>query len=79
MKRQEHVLRTLMAEIDRVVAQHQSERDKAWLLAMIRSECWLRLLEFDQAVRTQAELESTSPLRYLEWVRRQQQKKKQNG
>lgn len=68
MKRRERTLQTLMREIDRVVAQHQNEYDRAWLLSAIIAECSLRLREFDAAVRTIAELETTSPERYIRWV-----------
>lgn len=71
MKRQERTLQAIMKEIDRIVSQHETEYDRAWLLAAIRSECSIRLASFDSVVRYKAELDATSPLRYIEKVRQE--------
>lgn len=70
MRRQERVLQSIMQHIDSIVSQHETEYDKAWLLAAIRTECDIRLAGFDGVVRYKAELDVSSPLRYLERIRK---------
>lgn len=64
--RQERSLDTVMQFIDSILQQHESEYDRAWLLAMIKYECADRLVRFEAQTRTVAELDATDPLRYVD-------------
>lgn len=65
-----------MKQVDQVVALHEKEYDRAWLLAAIIAECSLRLRELDTAVRMLAELDATGPDRLIARIQRQQKRTK---
>lgn len=60
----EHLTRELDAALEGM-----SEVEAAHLLAELRVECWQRMLKLDEKVRQRAELEATSPLKFLHRIR----------
>lgn len=55
------VLDHLRDELDHQL-EGMKDEEKAWLLAQLRAECWMRLAQLDPALRQAAEMEATSPL-----------------
>lgn len=68
MKRRPYlVLERMRRELDSALV-GMSTQEQAWLLAMIKYECAMRLTEFDAQTRLVAELDATDPLRYIEEI-----------
>lgn len=62
------VLEHLLQELDNAL-EGMNQQEQAWLLTELRAECWQRMLLLDPTERQRAELEATSPLKFLHRIR----------
>jgi len=66
--RQHYDLQRLLQELDNAL-EGMNQQEQAWTLAELRAECGQRMLRLDPATRHQAEIEATSPTKFLRRIR----------